>query len=382
MRNLSKYGIHAIVCDSTRLGMSQFSRFSKGFEYYTSHYLDEEKFINDLVSICVKHKIDFILPSHNETEIIARNIHKFGKYVKAIVPNPDHCAIFNNKKDAYNLAASIGIPVPRRVKYNSPETIKNKLLEMKIDRTVIKLLTGNSSKGVFYSDNPKSTQETVFKLIHKYNLTPERYPQIEEFVSGDGYGSSVFYWDNRLIANVTHRRLREKIRTGGTSTLRETTKHQKIEEASFKLFDHIGWNGMAMCEFKVNDKTGEFWFIEVNPRMWGSIPVAIASGVEFPYIAWLSAKFGSDTALNFVKTCEPKIPWRGRWLLGDIFLFASALLRFQLIEAVRILFLCKSNSVDDFYFDDPLPFFGQVLLYLRNSITKRSLNPSQKGMVK
>ena len=40
-----------------------------------------------------------------------------------------------------------------------------------------------------------------------------------------------------------------------------------------------------------------------------------------------------------------------------------------------------ANSLDDFYLDDPLPFFGQVLYYASNSLAKMSLNPSEKGMV-
>lgn len=51
LRNLSKNGYKVTVSDSSRVGMSQFSRHKVGFEKYTSHYEDEEKFIQDLLHI-------------------------------------------------------------------------------------------------------------------------------------------------------------------------------------------------------------------------------------------------------------------------------------------------------------------------------------------
>jgi phosphoribosylamine-glycine ligase len=62
-----------------------------------------------------------------------------------------------------------------------------------IKKTVIKLLTGNSGKGVFYGENPEHAQNIVKELIEKYKLAPSRYPQIEEYVEGEGYGCSVLY---------------------------------------------------------------------------------------------------------------------------------------------------------------------------------------------
>ena len=41
----------------------------------------------------------------------------------------------------------------------------------------------------------------------------------------------------------------------------------------------------------------------------------------------------------------------------------------------------KSDSFDDFYRDDLFVFFGQVISYLTKVTKKRSLNPSEKGMI-
>lgn len=381
LRNFKKHDLQVIVSDSSRIGMSQFSRFSSGFKKYTSHYVDEDNFISDILDICSSEEIKLILPSHNETEIIARHRHKFSDHVVSMIPHESHCKLFNNKSDAYDYVSSIGIPVPTRIKYIDPNSISELLKSKGIEKTVIKLLTGNSGKGVFYGKSPNDTEKTVKELIERFKLVPARYPQIEEYVEGEGYGCSVLYNDGKFIANFSHRRLRDKIETGGTSTYRESTHHRGIEVATKTIFDSLGYNGLAMCEFKVCSKTGRFWFIEVNPRMWGSISLAIESGVQFPYLAWLCATEGTAKAISYHKSCKINKNWKARWLLGDIFVVFGKMLRLDIKGAWRIIKEEKADSLDDFFWDDPFAFVGELLAYIKTTFSKKSINPSDEGMI-
>ena len=297
------------------------------------------------------------------------------------IPDESHCRIFNNKSQAYDLAEKLGVPVPARIHYTEPQQISSLLESRGIERTVIKLLTGNSGKGVFYGDNPEHTRVVVEKLIEEYGLELDRYPQVEEYVIGEGYGNSVLYWHGVQIANFTHRRLRDKIKTGGTSVFREASSHKGIESAAKKIFNSIGWHGLAMCEFKVCSATGKFWFIEVNPRMWGSIPLAIAVGVDFPYLTYLCASRDTEAAIIHNDACHIAHSWKGRWLLGDLFLCLKSLMKGDFKTTIDILFKEKADSHDDFFWDDPIVFFGELFVYFKNTISKRSINPSEKGMV-
>ena len=381
LRNLKKHDLQVVVSDSSFLGMSQFSRFSSGFNKYTSHYEDENKFISDIQDICLSKKIKLLLPSHNETEIIARHKHKFADDLVAMIPEASHCKMFNNKSNAYDYVSSIGIPVPNRIRYKDPSLLSDLLKNKGVKKTVIKLLTGNSGKGVFYGESAEHTQSIVEDLINEYELVPSRYPQIEEYVQGEGYGCSVLYNNGKFIAHFTHRRLRDKIETGGTSTFREAAVHEGIEAATKIIFDTIGWNGLAMCEFKVCPETGKFWFIEVNPRMWGSISLAIESGVQFPYLAWLCATQGTSQAIDYHSSCITSLNWKARWLLGDIFIVLGKIARLELKPVWSILKEEKADSIDDFFWDDPLVFIGEILAYLKTTISKRSVNTSEKGMI-
>lgn len=382
LRNLDVHGVDVHVADSFRTGMCQWSRKKTGFDLYPSHYRDEVAFVAAIKRICADRSIELIFPSHNETEILARHKESFPGTLGALLPDPNHCAMFNSKAASYDHAIAAGVPVPQRVTYDAPENVLHRLRDAGLSRSVIKLLTGNSSKGVFYAGTPEEAQAIVQRLISQYQLAPGRYPQVEEYVSGDGWGSSVLYWQGRKIAGFTHRRLREKIASGGTSTLREACLHPGLEDAAEKIFSNIGWHGHAMAEFKVCPATGKFWFIEVNPRLWGSIPLAIDAGVEFPYLAWLCATQGAEAALAYHATRSVKQPWRNRWLLGDLMLSAKEILHLRLGEAMKILFRSGANATDDVFWDDPLVFPGEVARYCVGAISSGSMNAAEEGMVR
>lgn len=381
MRNLSRHGVHVWASDSQGVGMSQWSRHKAGFSRYVSHYDDEAKFVEQIADLCQSLPVRLVFPSHNETEILAKHRDRLRAGADALLPSFEHCQVFNNKARAYELARSAGIPVPIRLEYRELDGLTERMAEAGLSRVVIKLLTGNSAKGVFYADTPADAERLVRGLVDKYALVPERYPQIEERVAGVGVGCSVLYWNGEPVADFGHKRLREKTVTGGTSTLREAMRHEQIRQATHQLFRSIGWHGLAMAEYKYCEDTDRFWFIEVNPRMWGSIPLAISAGVEFPYLAWLCATEGPDRARAYDASVAKRFPWRGRWLLGDLIVVASQVSKLQLRDAADTLFAARANAIDDFYWDDPGAFLGELANYGSRFVTSMSLNPEEKGMV-
>ncbi len=382
LRNLTDHGIPVDVADSLGLGMCQVSRRKNSFSLYRSHYGDEDGFVADILEICERRAIGFVLPSHNETEVLARHRGQLHEDLTVLLPNAEHCALFNDKSKSYDLAQACNVPISKRLSYDNPAEIAVKGQALGIQRYVVKLLTGNSAKGVFYADSPVDAEELVKRLVEEYRLSGERLPQVEEYVKGEGWGVSVLYWRGKHVASFTHRRIREKIATGGTSTLREAALNLAIEHAARSIFDTIGWHGLAMCEFKVCPETGQFWFIEVNPRLWGSISLAVSAGVEFPYLAWLCATTGEAEAVRYHASRKLKMPWRSRWLLGDLLVAAKSASRGRIREMSEILFEANADYVDDWFWDDPLVFFGEVGVYLKRMIAAGSLNPGEEGMVR
>ena len=50
-----------------------------------------------------------------------------------------------------------------------------------------------------------------------------------------------------------------------------------------QLLDSIGYQGVAMVEFR-RGSDGQDYFLEINGRLWGSLPLALHAGVDFAFV--------------------------------------------------------------------------------------------------
>jgi hypothetical protein len=98
--------------------------------------------------------------------------------------------------------------------------------------------------------------------------------------------------------------------------------------------------------------------MEVNPRFWGSLQLAIVSGVDFPYLILKMAKRES-----FEPILHYTVGKRFRWLLlGDLLHFFYNPDRFHLHPSFFDFF--DSNTCYDIVSkDDPLPFLGSAATF-------------------
>jgi predicted ATP-grasp superfamily ATP-dependent carboligase len=144
---------------------------------------------------------------------------------------------------------------------------------------------------------------------------------LQEFVEGHGESVCLLASEGRTLARFAHRRLREKPPTGGESVLRESiAPDPPLLAASERLLQAFRWSGVAMLEFR-RTPDGRALLMEMNPRLWGSVQLAIDAGVDFPGLLvalYRGAKIPSVEAVVGVRT---------RWLLGDLDHLAISLRR-------------------------------------------------------
>jgi len=79
-----------------------------------------------------------------------------------------------------------------------------------------------------------------------------------------------------------HRRIREYPASGGVSTCAESFYDADLEIYGRRLLDAMSWHGVAMAEFRHDSRDGQFKLIEVNPKLWGSLDLALTAGADFP----------------------------------------------------------------------------------------------------
>ena len=87
--------------------------------------------------------------------------------------------------------------------------------------------------------------------------------------------------DGRVLASLAHRRVREYPVSGGPSTICVSVVDERLSGYAAAVIHELGWTGVAMVEFKKDD---DYLLMEVNPRFWGSMPLATRAGVNFPHL--------------------------------------------------------------------------------------------------
>jgi predicted ATP-grasp superfamily ATP-dependent carboligase len=378
LRSLNRLGLKVIVADTSSVGMAQWSRIRSGVGKYSPPLTNPEAFVEDIVALLECTGAHFLLPGHDETEILSRYRDRLPQDVILPVAQYEKIALANNKARMAGLACNLDVPVPKVLPWASFSELDDCLQYVDFP-LIVKLRRGNSAKGVYYPENKQAVLPLAQSLVEQYGLSPDRYPIVQERVAGDGWGVSCLYWQGERLASFTHRRMREKTSTGGTSTLRVSQRNPQLEAMAHHLLDEMEWHGLAMVEFKYNSETQQGWFIEVNPRLWGSIHLAVVSGVDFPALLYRAATEGPESARSHIQAQREGIV--ARWYLGDAIKAAGELFKLRPLEALRLLMPDGADTYDDWHWDDPGAFLGQAVYYLATFLKTRSLNPEQEGMI-
>jgi predicted ATP-grasp superfamily ATP-dependent carboligase len=181
-------------------------------------------------------------------------------------------------------------------------------------------------------------------------------PLIQEYIKGTGFGAfAIFNKDSKPVATFVHKRLREYPITGGQSTFCESVKEPAILKYGLKILKELNWYGLAMVEFKM-DEFGEPKIMEINPRFWGSMPLAIASGVDFPYLLYKLAVDGNIKEVN-----SYKVGVKTRFVLSDTLACSELLLRrpnkISTLQDFIYPFFDRNVVEGLFVLDDPKPAF-------------------------
>ncbi len=136
---------------------------------------------------------------------------------------------------------------------------------------------------------------------------------IQEFIPGFGCGFFAVYQDGTCKQTFMHRRIREVPPSGGVSCCAESYYDQRLMEYGKRLLDRLEWHGVAMVEFRYDERDQDYKLMEVNPKFWGSLDLALEAGVEFPYYLCQMAR---GRQLEYSEDYNRHL--RYHWLLNDL----------------------------------------------------------------
>jgi predicted ATP-grasp superfamily ATP-dependent carboligase len=169
-----------------------------------------------------------------------------------------------------------------------------------------------------------------------------------------------YFRQGEPVAGLSARRVRQfPADFGMYSTLVETVDVPELRDLATKLLQHLDYTGLAEVEFMWDPRQSCFKLLEVNARLWAWHSLAIAAGVDLPYVAFADA-LGESPPLGTVRN---GVKWVK--LLTDVRgatheIRAGRLGIREYLSSLRGVtgFAVASRS-------DPAPFIAEVLLAVR-----------------
>lgn len=316
VRSLGRAGYEVGVTARTARCLAGASRHA-GRTWGTPDPLTEPSaYVEALRGIVREAAIDLLLPM-TEVSLLAvlpRREELAG--VRIPFPPYDRFRAITDKARVVAEASEVGIAAPRQKILEGPDLACRRTLEalnfplvLKPARSVGETCHVQKKVGVVHVHTPEGLPPALEQL------PPQAYPLlVQERIDGIGAGVFLLVRDGHVVASFAHRRIREKPPSGGVSVCRESVAADPaLVESSRALLERFGWEGVAMVEYKIQDGSGEPYIMEVNPRFWGSLQLAVDAGVDFPRLL-------VDAALG--KNVEPvttyELAVRSRWWWGEV----------------------------------------------------------------
>lgn len=357
VRALGRKGIRVTVGESSGLATAAFSRYCHRAVVYPSPHNRPSEFLDFLFGELSHRTYQMLLPMEDETlGLISQHHSEFSRLTYLPIASFDKFQFARRKDNVLQTAEKLGIPIPRTWYVDDISQLDGFKDRLSYP-VVIKPRMSSGAIGISYPKNPGD-------LISQYLSIHRRfpYPLIQEFIprEGPGYGAS-FLLDEKgeVRASFVHKRLREYPVTGGASTLRESVRHDDIRDMARALLNALDWYGVAMVEFKVDLRDDIPKLMEVNPRFWGSLSLAIEAGVNFPYLMYRMSR-----GENFKPVETYQIGKRCRWLLpGDILHFLHSPRRAKHWSQF-FNFWDRNMAYDIVSRKDPLPALARILTLL------------------
>lgn len=317
-RSLARRGIPVTLADVTGGGRPIPSRAIRDFVRLPSHRESPERFIEALEACIRKGGHDMLVPMSDAGLAAAMDYHgRLSSLLHVGCPAPDIVRKVLEKDRTLEAAAACGIAVPGKI--NLPSLAE---LEGRRRRLRFPVIAKPSSKEDESQHAFKMRYFASFEELRDAFLVDPQFGSkniFQEFCPGEGVGIETLIHRGQPVAIFQHRRLRELPVSGGGSVASiSETVDPRLAEQAIALLRKLNWEGVAMVEFKVDRESGRAALMEVNGRYWGSIPLAIGAGIDFPFYEW-------QLAHGEAPSIPPSYPvgLRCRWLAGDIRRMAS-----------------------------------------------------------
>lgn len=292
VRSLGTAGILVSAGAERQTALALHSKYTKHRFVYDSPKVDQQKFIEAIKAAALEIGNNPVVYACSDATWLT--LYKYRSDLQDIVtlvfPEAEAVDIAFDKAATYSEAGHLGINTIPTIMPSSALELP-KLTQSISYPAVVKArhsVAWQNGQGVFGTAYfVQNFKELENKFSDLYNKTGEA-PLIQTFIKGEEYGVELLVNNGVVSAETIHHRIRSLSPTGGASVVKETIEEGQLtrglREAADKFATALSWTGPLMVEFKVDNDSQVIYLMELNGRWWGSLPLSIKAGVDFPYL--------------------------------------------------------------------------------------------------
>jgi predicted ATP-grasp superfamily ATP-dependent carboligase len=318
VRSLGRAGHRVMVGSSARWSKAGWSRFASGSFTYPSAQNGTQEFAARIAALAAEEQGTFVLPITEKTVMALSEHRSLIDAAGGVMVMPDHLTMLKayDKAQTTRVASSIGVDAPRTCLINDEDDARRVGAEFPYPavlkaRTSVELVRGSVAPTArpLYARNSE-------EFLNAYRELHRRAARViaQEFIAGEGVIYCLLLCRGELRAEFAYRRLRSVHPTGWGASLRVSVPADGLRPSSLKIIRALdpGWTGLASVEYRLR-ADGTPFFLEVNPRAWNSLALAVYAGVDFPRML-------AEIAEHRDVAPHPGYPAgvACRWWLGDL----------------------------------------------------------------
>lgn len=315
VRSLGKRGVDVTVASEYQPCLAGCSRWRSGVLTYPCPRTSPRWFVNWLIFTMGSSPTTMLYTcSDVTTSLVGKSRPDLPSSARILTPSQDSLEIAFDKSRTLGLAADLGVPIPSSVEFRRGEPVDTHSIPFDCPVAIKAAQSDLPHRlATIYADGAQEMRRAVTEVLRDSETV-----LVQEVVTGEGTAIFALFDSGEPVVAFAHRRIHEKPPWGGVSVLSQSIDPpQDMLDCSLRLLRKLSWHGVAMVEFKRN-AAGTPILMEINPRFWGSLELAVRCGVDFPWLAMQVAE-GQNPV-----TPQPR-KGANRWILGEVDSFITAM---------------------------------------------------------
>ena len=294
------------------------------------------------------------------------------RYYQFLLPEQSLVEAILDKKLTYELAVKHNVPCPKIFAIHDEQQIEQIIHEVTFPCILKPVYSSDFRKRISHRLYKKAILvENSSQLLEKYLFyLPFGELMLQEIIPGDEtciYSVKTFFDDQmNLIGIYMNQKIHQFPPDFGSSAMVLSIRDEEVIQKAVSFLSALRFKGLAITEFKRDQRDGELKFIEINSRIGLTQRLSIACGVDLAYLYYLSLTGQSPSP---VTSQREGIKWV--YLVRDFISFLQKRRDGKMTIAKWIKGLSGKKVEALFSWDDPLPFIRSFISHVRNLWVRR-----------